>query len=46
LWLLLRATLPKSYRKKRIIDLVSSSVDIGSFFSSAWMTVSRALQND
>ena len=32
LWLLLRATVPKSYRKKRVIALVSSSVDIGSFF--------------
>lgn len=32
LWLLLRVTVPRSYRKKRIIDLVSKSVDIGDFF--------------
>jgi hypothetical protein len=30
--LLLMVTLPKSSRKKRIIDLVSNSVDVGSFF--------------
>jgi len=32
LWLFLRVTLPNSSRKKRIIDLVSNSVDIGDFF--------------
>ena len=32
LWLLLRVTVPKSHRKKRIIHLVSQSVDIGDFF--------------
>ncbi len=32
LWLLLRVTVPRSYRKKRIIDLVSRSVDVGDFF--------------
>jgi len=32
LWLLLRATLPNSSRKKKIIDLVSNSVDITDLF--------------
>jgi hypothetical protein len=32
LWLLLRVTLPRSSRKKKVIDLVSNSVDIRSFF--------------
>ena len=32
LWAMLRLTIPQSYRKKRIINLVSKSVDVQDFF--------------